>query len=118
MTEDAVADIEIPADRDATAHATLNGALVIAALPAVLATGALALSRMGVIDWWTAYGQILIGDASHLGLALKIALFSVMTTGAGLGVALWAGPERYYARAMLNVALTGLCIAALVAFRS
>lgn len=112
---DIVAELPRNEDRAETARLVLLIALGAALLPSILALGALLLHQAGLIDWWTTYGQVLIGDGESLPLALQAALVAALAAAAGLAVTLWAGPERFYTRAMINVAITGATVWALTA---
>jgi hypothetical protein len=102
-------------ERGETARLVLMIGLGAALLPSLLALGTLLLYQAGFLDWWTAYGQVLIGDGRGLPLALQASLVAVIATLVCLGVTLWAGIERFYARAMLNLAITAASVWALVA---
>ena len=104
-------------DREFSARLILSLGLIAALLPVVMAVGAVILVRLGVIDWWVGYGMVLYGDATHLGLALQAAAAAVVAAAAGLAAALWAGPQRFYARAMLNLTLAGVSLWALIQLR-
>ena len=104
-------------DREFSARLILALGFIAALLPVVMAVGALALVRLGAIDWWVGYGLVLYGDATHLGLALQAAAAAVVAAAAGLAAALWAGPQRFYARAMLNLTLAGVSLWALIQLR-
>lgn len=106
---------ELKTDRAETASLVLNLGLAAAIIPGALALGALLLMQIGVIDWWTAYGEVLIGDGVTLPLAMQAVIAAVLAAAAGLGAALWAGPKDFYARAMLNVAITGVTLIGLLA---
>ena len=112
---DIVAELPRNEDRGETARLVLLIALGAALLPSILALGTLLLYQAGLVDWWTTYGQVLIGDGRGLPLALQAALVAVLAAAVGLGVTLWAGTERFYTRAMVNVAITGATVWALVA---
>lgn len=105
------------AGRTPTAKMVLDLGLVFAVMPAIVGLGAAFLVRLGVIDWWTGYGQVLIGDATHLGLALQAALVAIATVAASLAVTLWAGPTKFYARAMLNMTITAATLIVLLYLR-
>ncbi len=113
MTADADAH---PHDREETARLILHIGLFAAFLPPVLALGAYTLFKMGLIDWWTAYGRVLIGDGT-LPLAMQACIVAAVAAGAGLTAALIVAPERLYTRAMLNVGLTALSLWGLMLLR-
>jgi len=104
-------------DREFSAGLILSLGLVAALLPVVMALGAVILVRLGAIDWWVGYGLVLYGDGARLGLALQAAAAAVVAAAAGLAAALWAGPQRFYARAMLNLTLAGVTLWALIQLR-
>jgi hypothetical protein len=104
-------------DREFSAGLILSLGLIAALLPVVMALGAVILVRLGILDWWVGYGLVLYGDASRLGLALQAAAAAVVAAAAGLAAALWAGPQRFYARAMLNLAIAGATLWILVQLR-
>ena len=108
---------ELPrTDRSETARLILNIGFAAAVLPLILAGGAYLLFKAGAISWQTTYGMVLVGDGG-LSLALQASVAAVITTLAGVGATLWAAPEKLYARAMLNLALTGFGLAVLMAVR-
>jgi hypothetical protein len=107
---------ELPSDRGETAGLVLSVGLVAAVIPALLGAGAWLAYKVGAIDWWTAYGKILIGDGG-LSYALQAALVAILAAAAGLIVTLWAGTERFYSRAMLNLGISAVSLWALVLIR-
>jgi hypothetical protein len=107
---------ELPvSDRDDTARLILNLGLAAAIVPMAIVFGALLLMQMGAIDWWAAYGVVIIGDGRTLPLALQAWLAALAASAAGVGAALWAGPQRFYGRAMLNLAITAASLLVLLA---
>ena len=104
-------------DREFSAGLILSLGLIAALLPVIMSLGAVLLVRLGAIDWWVGYGLVLYGDATHLGLALQAAAAGIVAAGVGLAAALWAGPQRYYARAMLNLTIAGAALWVLVLLR-
>ena len=107
---------ELPGnEREDTASLILNLALAAAVLPLGIGIGALFLLQIGVIDWWTTYGVVLIGDGRTLPLSIQALIVAGIASAAGLAAALWAGVEKFYQRAMLNLAITGLSLVILLA---
>lgn len=106
---------ELKSDRAETAGLVVNIGLAAALIPGIMALGSLLLLQAGVIDWWTAYGEVLIGDGLTLPLAMQAVIAAVLAAAAGLGAALWAGVKAFYARAMVNVAITAVTLVGLLA---
>jgi hypothetical protein len=104
-------------DRTAVARLVLALGFILAVAPAAISLAAVVLVRIGAIDWWTGYGQWLFGDGMRLPLALNVNVLAVLGSAAGLGVAAWAGVERFYSRAMLNVLIAGVSLWGLLQLR-